>query len=380
MITLFKIEIDVPKTKTTKQQTLVITSQDQAVSSVVCDMKKEEKRDLSFLEIKVRDYRGLILTSIPDPAFADIPMRFYMVEPGRNEPTLVWSGIVTRLAPKYPEEDLEIVGHDKSIKLRTNAKVRTLKKLTPVEAAKKIAAEYGLETDVDIGDLSLKARAMMMQFPGFGKESWSDWNFIKTMLASAGLGCNVHHDKLFIRQTAKELYPITFRQGDGRFVSFSCSMNHVHGPGSQGNVSNPPYLENTGTVKALTGISASIAKDMKGGVAITPRRLLGGATSSAVVSIEDVASPFANDVVRRQGRKDDGTLTLNPTPGVQLHHLVDIAGCSLKVDGKWEVMGVKHTLVPESDETTVLLLARGVSKATTAGEVAFEYKGVKVPK
>lgn len=376
MIELFKLEIDVPKTKTTAATTLTLTAQDQSIASVTCDMRKEDKRDLSFLEIKMRDYRGRVLDAIPDPAFTDVPMRFFMTEAGRNAPTLVWSGIVTRLAPHYPEEDLELVGHDKSILMRRNAKLRALKKLTPVEAAKKIAAEYGIDCDIDIGDVSMRARAMMMSFPGFGKESWSDWGFVKAMLLSSGLTCHVLDDKMYIRQTAVDLYPVTFRPGDGRFINFGCSINHVHGPGSQGNVSGPVAFEEKGTVKALQGTGAKIASGMKGGTAFTPRRLLGGATGDAKESIEDTAAPFSNDVVRRQGRKDDGTLTLNPTPGIALHHLVDIAGCSKKADGRWEVMGVKHSLVPSSESNTTVLLARGLSKGS-GQSVAFEYKGLE---
>lgn len=377
MITLFKIEIDVPKTKTTAATTLTLTTQDQSVSSVVCDMRREEKRDLSFLEIRLRDYRGRVLDAIPDPAFADVPLRFFMTEPGRDTPTLVWSGIITRLAPSYPEEDLEIVGHDKSIKMRKNAKVRALKKMTPVEAAKKLAAEYGLDTDIDIGDLSLKARAIMMQWPGFGRESWSDWAFVKTLLLGAGLTCHVHKNSMVIRQIATEVYPITFRPGDGRFVNFKLSINHVRGAGSQGNVDGGVYMEVKGTEKALKGIGAKIAAKMVDGAARTPRRMLGGPTGDATVNIEDSAAPYANDVRRRQGRKDDGTLTLNPTPGIFLHHLVDIDGCAKKVNGKWEVMGVKHVLVPQGDASTTLLLARGVSKGSSDGTVAFEYKEAK---
>lgn len=381
MITLFKLELDVPKTSTTKAQTLTLTSQDQSISSVTCDMRKEEKRDLSFLEIRLRDYRGRVLDAIPDPAFADVPMRFFMTELGSQTPTLVWSGLVTRLEPRYPEEDLTLVGHDKSIKMRRDAKLRVLKKMTPVDAAKKIAKEYGLDCDIDIGDVSLKSRAMMMSFPGYGKESWSDWAFVKAMLLSSGLTCHVHHDKMYIRQTAVEQYPVTFRPGDGIFVNFGCSINHVKSPGGQGNVSTPVAFEERGTDKALRGTSAKIASGMKGGTASTPRRLLGGATGDAKESIEDSAAPYSNDVVRRQGRKDDGTLVLNPTPGIFLHHLVPIAGCAKKVDGNWEVMGVKHTLVPAAESNTTVLLARGVSKGSiAAGEVAFEYKGVKVSK
>lgn len=379
MITLFRLEIDVPKTKTAAATTLILTSQDRSISSVTCDMRKEDKRDLSYLEIKLRDFNSRVLDAVPDPSFSDTPMRFYMTEPGRDQPTLVWDGFVTRLAGKYPEEDMEIIGHDKSIKMRRTAKMRALKKLNPVEAAKKVAQDYGIDCDVDIGDVSLKARAMSMSFPGFGKESWSDWDFVKAMLSSTGLTCHVHKGKMIIRQTSVEVFPITFRPKDGRFVSFNFSINHVKSPGGQGNVAGSVFMENKGTEKALKGTGAKIAAKQVDGAARTPRRMLGGPTGDATVNIEDSAAPYSNDVVKRQGRKDDGTLTLNPTPGIFLHHLVDIQGCSHKVDGKWEVMGVKHVLVPQGDESTTLLLARGVSKgsADQMGAIAFEFKGIK---
>lgn len=379
MITLFRLEVDVPRTKTAAATTLVLTSQGQSIASVTCDMRKEDKRDLSFLEIKLRDVNSRILDAIPDPSFADVPMRFYMTEPGHEQPTLVWEGIVTRLAPNFPDGDLELVGHDKSIKMRKQAKVRAFKKMSPVDAAKKIASEYGLTSDIDIGDLSLQTRAFMMSFPGFGKESFSDWDFIKAQLLSVGLTPHVHKGKMYVRQTAVEVYPVTFRPGDGRFISLKASINHVKGPGDNGNVDSTVAFENSGTAKALKGTSAKIAEKQQGGSAKTPRSMLGGATGSATEGGADNAAPYANDVVKRQGRKDDATLTLNPTPGVFLHHLVDIAGCARKIDGKWEVMGVKHVLVPESEETTTLLLARGVSKgsADQMGGVAFDYKGIK---
>jgi len=379
MITLFRLEIDVPKTKMKPATTLVLTSQDRAIASVTCDMRKEEKRDLSFLEIKMRDPLSRALDAIPDPSFADVPMRFYMTEPGRDQPTLTWEGIVTRLEPSIPEYDLVIVGHDKSIKMRRNAKIRAFKKMTPVDAAKKIASEYGLESDIDVGDISLKTRAFMMSFPGFGKESFSDWDFIKAQLSSVGLTSHVHKGKMYVRQTAVEIFPISFRPGDGRFIGLKASINHVKGPGDNGNVSGTVAFESSGTVKALKGVNAQIAAKQQGGSAKTPRSMLGGATGDAQEGNADTSSPYVNLVVKRQGRKDDATLTLNPTPGLYLHHLVDIQGCAAKIDGKWEVMGVKHVLVPESEETTTVLLARGVSKASAdqMNGVAFEFKGIK---
>lgn len=368
-----------PATNVANAFTKVYTQADQAVQSIDVELKKEKGR-VSFLTAKIRDPGLSVFGQLPDVAFYDVPVKLYIVEPGKSPstPVLVFDGKATILRATWPDADVEIVAHDKSIDMRRTAKYRTFKNLNSVQIVTKIANDYGLTVDSsNIGDVVLVVRSFSIGHPASGDSSYSDWNHCLRELAADGLTIHCKGSKLVVQQLPTSIYPQTFRPGDGKVVRLRVSIQHVRGPGDLGGKSNPVALQNAGTDKALQGSNATEGAKEKGGDARTHQRPVGGMQSTGKgAHTEDVkGTRWSNTVTKSRGRKDEAQLTLNPTPGIFLTHLIPISGFAGKIDGNWEVVSVHHVIIPGDGQSseTVVDLARGLSKggAKQTGLVAF---------
>lgn len=377
----FRLEIAMPATNVASAFTKIYTQTDQAVQSIDVELKKDKGR-VSYLTARIRDPGLVAFAQLPDVAFYDIPVKLYIVEPGKSPstPVLVFDGKVTMERAAWPQMDIEIVGHDKTIDLRRRALYRSFKNLTSVQILQKIASDYGITVDAtNIGDVTLSARSFSIGHPGSGDSAMSDWDHVWRELAADGLSLHwAHHlGKLVVQQISNSIYPQTFRPGDGKVVELKVTINHVRSPGGLGGKSNPVALQNSGTDKALRGTTATEGSKEKGGDARTHQRPVGGAqATNRGAHTEDIrGTRWSNTVTHARGRKDEASLTLNPTPGIYLTHLIPLAGFGGKIDGNWEVVSVKHSIIPGDGQPseTIVDLARGLSHggAKQTGLVAF---------
>lgn len=370
MVPNFRLELAVPATSVANAFSKIYTQADQAVQSIDVELKKEKGR-ASFMIVQIRDPSLTAYGQLPDPAFFNVPVKLYIVEPGSSTstPTIVFDGIVKSLKASWPSYDIEVVAEDKTIQMRRSAKYRSFKNLTSVQIVQKIASDYGLSVDAsNLGDVQLIARRFSLGHPASGDTAYSDWDHCVRELAADGL--TVHYSpkaaKLVVQQLPSNVYPQTFRPGDGKVIELKATINHVHGPGELGGKSNPVALQNAGTDKALQGANATEGTKEQGGDARTHQRPVGGASASSNgAHTEDIkGTRWQNTVTKSRGRKDEATLTLNMTPGIYLTHVIPLAGFAGKIDGNWEVVSVKHSLVPGEghQSETVVDLARGLSK------------------
>lgn len=381
MQTNFRLVIAAPATNTANAFTKTYTQEDQAVQSIEVELKKEKGRS-SYLTANIRDPGLKTFGSLPDIAFFDVPVTLYMVEPGKSStPTLVFDGKMTKLGATWPTPDIEIVAHDKSIDMRRRAKARTFKNMTSVQIVQKIAAEYGLTVDASaLGDAKLESRRISHGLAPSGIVYLSDWEHCLRELESDGLRMHTKGSKIYVEQLPTSVYATTFRPGDGRVVSLNVSINHVRGPGDMGNTKGNVALDHSGTEQAVSGAAAAEANKAKDGDGKTHSHPVGGpSTKTRGAHTEDTTGArWTNQVTPKRGRKDEATMVLNPTPSLYLTNLVPLAGWGAKIDSNWEVLSIKHVLVPGSGgSNTTATLERGTSKggAKQAGTVAFAYSG-----
>ena len=377
MANIFRLEISVPKTATHAAGTITLTETEQVVQHVEIEYRKEKKRS-SFLTVAMKDFDGKIASRLPDPAFADVPIRFSFAEADKQRPEEVFTGRLAHINGTWPMGDLEISAHDDSLDMRMKARYKTFSKLTPKQIVEKIAKDYSLNVDWDQGDAETPQRAFEVGLPPVGLESLSDWDMACRILQSVGLNSFFHKGKWVVRQQALSIYPVTFRPGDGRVVNLQWRISHVRGGGGGGgNNSVPVALENSGSVDAVKGATLKAEASKSGASARTHKRPVGGVNASLSDALSQDGTGWDNHVTSRRGRKDEATLTLNPTPGVNLTHLIPLSGFNAKVDGYWETVSLKHVIIPgDSGSNTTISMGRGISKgaAKQAGLVPFQYE------
>lgn len=381
----FRLELAVPATNISSAFSKVFTETDNAVQQIEVTLKKEKGRS-SYLTASIHDPMSKIIDTLPDVAFFDVPVTLYMAKASRPQSitTKVFSGIVTAYDVSNagtPQSMLQVVAHDNSFKARINAVYNTIKNKTSVQAATALAARYGLTLDaLSVGDVKLVQRIVDIGIPATGEVFMSDWDQLNRMLYSDGLTCFVHDKKLVIHQAANAVYPATFRPGDGVFIDLNFRINHIRGPGGMGNTTTPVAFDYQGVDKAVQGSVAVEAAKVQGGSGKTHRRPVGGASIATTGShVEDTAgAKWENHVTRLRARKDEATLTLNPTPDLFLTHIVNLDAVSAKANGAWESEEIKHVVVPgDAGSHTVASLHRGPNKqaAKQVGSVAFAFGG-----
>src|SRR6185369_531803 len=226
MALAFRIEVPAPASSSTAAKSFVWTADSETVMSINLELHREHKH-ISCLTVQLWDPRTKgqmwpIYNALPDPAFADIPMKLAIAKPDGGPSTLtsVFEGKVTSLQAGYPGPDhTTIVAHDKSISARLQARYKTYKGKTSVQIAQQIAKDYGYSVDVSaLVGLTLTQRAIDMGASTMGLGAFSDWNHLVRALAVDGLELYVKGGTLHIRQVATSLYPTVFTPDDGRVI------------------------------------------------------------------------------------------------------------------------------------------------------------------
>ena len=379
----FRIEIASPATAAAAAFGVTLTEADNAVQSVQVELKKDKGR-VSYLTVNLTDPGFKFFSRLPDIAFFDVPLKLYAARVGGSSavPVLVFDGLITAYHASFGAlTTLQLVAHDKTIKARKSARIRTIKNKTSVQAAKDIAAEYGLELDAtSLGDVAMAQRAIDFGIAGSGEKFMSDWDHVVKCLAADGLVVFVKGSKLVVHQASTDVYGTMFKPGDGLVWRLDATINHVRGPGGMGNKAGPVAMDHKGTEKAVSGVNAIEASKESGGDGRTHRRPVGGpATSTSGAHTEDVSgAKWKNTVTHDRNRKDEATLTASFLPDLYLSHLVAISGFGAKIDRNWEIEGIRHDIIPAGASTTSVTMHSATSKGAqnqVSGGTAFNTTG-----
>lgn len=361
----FRFEIDAPKTSTQAARTFKFTPESEVVLDASINLAKEAKR-ISNLSVKLRDPRANgqvwpLANALPDPAFADVPVRFYLSKPGESQAAskLIFDGKMTSLQPGWPApSELTIVAHDRSLDMRLQANYRTVKNKTGVQLAQAIASAYGYTVDTSqLGSIVLTQRLIDMGLSGVGRGVVSDWNHLARALAIDGLELYVKGKSIFVRKSAQTTYPQTFRPDDGVVCTFSPTVNHVGGPGTGGQSKTPVPGGNKGTTTSVTG-TAKRETDAEKADATTHRTTPQGPSSSMTGAHTEGTGTNAGPAAQSRKRKDEADLTLWALPDLGLQHTVTMGGWGKKFEGAWHVVSVSFQVAGSGPTVQRLRLSR----------------------
>jgi len=144
----YRVEIATPTTNTRSAKTWTFTAESNVVQSINITLQKEGKR-ISTAIVQIADPKSAgvywpLTNSLPDPAFADVPVRIYLAKDGEGQSAakLVFDGKASSYQMGYPGvSHTTIVAHDRSLDLRLRAVYRTFKNKTSVQVAQAIAQD-----------------------------------------------------------------------------------------------------------------------------------------------------------------------------------------------------------------------------------------------
>ncbi len=367
----YRITVQQPATHTKAAKNWVWTPESDIVMSADVSLTKEHKK-ISTLTLQLWDERSNqqlwpIANSLPDPAFANVPLQLYLSKPseGQSASKLVFDGKITQLSCGWPgPSHTTIVAHDKSIDMRRAAAYRTIKNKTSVQLATAISKEYGLETDTsELVGVTLTTRLIDMGLGSVGLGSFSDWHHITRALAVDGLEMYVVGNKLKIRKLAQIRYPHTFRPEDDLVIEFQPQINHVSGPGAGGQSKVPIPGGSKGTNLAVTG-TKKIETDAEGADATTHRTIPQSQSSSGAAVHTEGLGDNKSPADQKRKRKDEATLVVWALPDIGLQHLISISGWGGKFDGDWHIKALKHSIAGRTPATSSLTLTREPSSAS----------------
>lgn len=362
----YRVEIDQPATKTRVAKSWAWTADSGIIESIEVELQKEGKRitvaTVSLWDKKENGQWWPITNQLPDPAFADVPIRIYLSR--ADSPSsfvLIFDGKVTSLQPGFPgPSNLVIVAHDRSIDMRMKARYRTYAKLTSVQIAQKIAADYGLTVDLsELVGVTLSPRALELGAPGVGR-GLSDHAQMVRALAADGLELYVKGKKIKIRQLAQAKYSRTFRPDDGYVIEFRPTINHVSSPSGGGQSKTPTPGGSKGTVATAHGDEAK-ENQAAGTEESTHRTIPQGAKSAHTGAHTESLGSNEGKAYQNRKRKDEASLTVRGLPDIGLQHIVSLNGWGAKFDGDWHLTTAHHSIAGSGHLTTALSMTRSPS-------------------
>ncbi len=366
----YRLEVQSPATSALPPKTWAFTPDTGNVASIEAELKKEKHR-ISVLTAVLHDPKRKIFGALPDPAFANVPIRLYLSKPGspQSVSSLAFDGKVTSFQWGYPGYDkLTIVAHDQTVAMRMQKKYRLFKNKSSVQVAQAIALEYGFTVDAS----SLGAVLVQAKSTHFGPEQ-SDWDFLCRSLAADGLEVYTAGSKLVVRQAASLTYATSFQPDLPPVVRFEVAINYVHGSGEGGDKSGSVALESSGTAKAAQGALANELARQGASARTHLRPVSAPAATTSGSHAEDPANQgWTNQALHLKRRKDSAVLTCQLLPDVGLQHQASLAGWGAKIDGHWTIDTIKHLLIGADFSSTTLNLRRGTSPgAANSAGIAF---------
>lgn len=370
MAQFYRIEVSAPATSSKSAKSLVLTPESGVVEEIVITLQKEGKR-ISSATIQVADPKSNgtywpLANSLPDPAFADVPVRVYLAKPneGQSASKLVFDGKAWSYQMGYPgPSHTSIVAHDRSIDMRLRAVYRTFRNKTSVGIATAIAQEYGYTIDQsELADAVTTARALDIGAGGVGYGALSDWHHITRALAVDGIELYTEGKAIKVRKSAQLIYPQTFKPDDGTTISLEAMIMHVFSPGHAGQAKTALPGGSKGTIQSTIGAAKQVTDAQKADATMHRYPPQGSASNNNGAHTESVGSQ-AGPAGQHRKRKDEATLTVRLLPDIQLRHLINLSGWGGKVDGLWNVLSVKHAVAGNGPALSVVTLHRGPSNA-----------------
>lgn len=359
----FRIVIEAPRTQVAAARTIEWTEDSGVVQQVLNELKADDKT-ISYLTVRIADPGWSWFNALPDPAFADIPFKFYLSPAGNPNGVgvSVFEGKVTSLSAGFPgPEQLTIIGQDRSFDMRIRRRQQVFRAKSSTQIAEALATQYGLSVDIDQGDVQLVTRSS-----SFAPMA-TDWEHLRCALAADGLRCWVEGRELRIRQNAsRDFGGQPFRRGKPPVVRLEVRVNHV-GMGGDGNTKvRQPFEDKTTTQAALASKTTQQKEAQKAGTEnITHRAPLSAPASSARGShAENVdGAKIENQATGKRRRKDAASLTLQATPELRPEHRIELSGWGERADGVWYVEAVRHVILDDgAASSTTAALTRGPSK------------------
>ena len=376
----FRLVINAPTTGRAASREWSWSADDHRILSVECELKKEKQR-ISFLTARISDPDRKIFNELPDPAYADVPVSFYMGKPGNPDApaTLVFAGKLTRMDTGWPDnKSLTVAAHDYSIEMRRKKRIKRFTNLTSAEFAKKVADEYGLELEQDTNILGGLVRRVSVVALA---PAQSDWDAMTAALATDGIEVYADkHRKIKLRKAASVQYGTTITP-DVPLFRLEGSIEHIRGPGKGGDIQTSQVaLENAGTIKAL--IDARPAGSAPLTVAqvqaeIREQRATkregrnpvhGVGSSNGAHSEDGQGVKWSPQVDLLKKRKDSLTIVSPPLHDISLRNLVKLSGWGPKLDGLWEPETIHHVLVPADGFSSTTIKAQRSTGKQAASE------------
>lgn len=360
----FRLVINAPTTGRAASREWSWSADDHRILSVECELKKEKQR-ISFLTARISDPDRKIFNELPDPAYADVPVSFYMGKPGNPDApaTLVFAGKLTRMDTGWPDnKSLTVAAHDYSIEMRRKKRIKRFTNLTSAEFAKKVADEYGLELVQDTNILGSLVRRMSVVAMS---PSASDWDTMTAALAADGIEVYAEKKKrIQIRKAASVQYGTTITP-DVPLFRLEGSIEHIKGPGKGGDVQTSQVaFENDGTVKAASGAQSKGNASKREGR--NPTMSVG--SSNGAHSEDGQGVKWSPQVDLLKKRKDSLTIVSPPLHDISLRNLVKLSGWGPKLDGLWEPETIHHVLVPADGFSSTTIKAQRSTGEQAASE------------
>ena len=360
----FRLVINAPTTGRAASREWSWSADDHRILSVECELKKEKQR-ISFLTARISDPDRKIFNELPDPAYADVPVSFYMGKPGNPDApaTLVFAGKLTRMDTGWPDnKSLTVAAHDYSIEMRRKKRIKRFTNLTSAEFAKKVADEYGLELVQDTNILGSLVRRMSVVAMS---PSASDWDTMTAALATDGIEVYADkHRKIKLRKAASVQYGTTITP-DVPLFRLEGSIEHIKGPGKGGDVQTSQVaFENDGTVKAASGAQSKGNASKREGR--NPTMSVG--SSNGAHSEDGQGVKWSPQVDLLKKRKDSLTIVSPPLHDISLRNLVKLSGWGPKLDGLWEPETIHHVLVPADGFSSTTIKAQRSTGKQAASE------------
>jgi phage protein D len=367
----FRVEIEAPETASTRAKIFVFEPSDEVVTTLSVELKWDHKK-VSNAQVELYDKDWVIFNLLPDPAFADIPMRIYMAKAGDQSSisVLIFEGKVTSLQAGFPgPTHVTVAALDKSVDARRQSKYRTFRNKNSVQIAKEIATDYGFTVET-VDDVSfIQSREV-----DIGAEL-TDWEHLCRALSSDGLMAVMDGTKLKIALRSSKNYGSVFQKGEHPVIALEVNVNHVRGSGEGGDVKNNIGWQDGKTIKAVTDAASDNVKAKAGKVTHRiPVRAAYDDQDAHILSMK--GSAYANDVARLRRRKDDASLNCYAVPDVTLFDYIELKGWGTKVDGIWFIETIKHGWLGADTPTTTMSLIRSKSHgaADETGKPAWENK------
>lgn len=344
-------------------------------SGVVVSIATEESRErraISVLTAELLDpnwsSNGSIFAKTKDPAFDNVPIKLYLSKAGeaRTQQQVVFDGKLTTMAVGYPErKTLTLTCHDNSIDARRNKTLKAFGNKTGVQVAEAIAKRYGFEIDTTQIASNLAKLTQRRMDLGYNPKL-SDWDHLQRALAADGFVAHVKGKKLHVTQAPSVVYGTVFYRDRFPVVSLNVTIQHVRGPGGQGDVRGAVFMDGRGTQAARRDAEAKREKS----TAQTGRMSVAGAATKSgnTQAIEDIDGNKPEAVVEYlRKRKDAAQLTILAAPDLSVINNVQLRDWGGKVDGTWFCETVRHTIAGEGSALTIAGLMRGASQGAKKG-------------